>query len=109
MIDPRAALVSANPNFYRDVYAVLVELGGANPANEADFIHHYATNPEACEWRFMGHFGYGGKFYRTLGHYYVNCYVDDHTPATLALLAKMDEQIGALVIKHQPPTDGETP
>lgn len=103
MIDARAFLVSANPDFYRDVYAVLVELGGANINNRADFVHHYTTNPEACEWRFCGRFGFGGKFYRCWDRCYVSMYSEDRTPEITTLLDALNQQIAALVIKHQPP------
>lgn len=103
MIDPRAFLVSTNPDFYRDVYAVLVELGGANINNRADFVHNYTTNPEACEWRFCGRFGFGGKFYRCWDRYYVSMYSEDRTPELTTLLDALNQQIADLVIKHQPP------
>lgn len=102
MIDPRAALVSANPDFYRDVYAVLVEIGGANPANQADFVHHYTTNLEVCEWRFCGRFGFGGKFYRTPHRCYVAYYSEDRTHDLDMQIDAMNERIADLVIKHQP-------
>ena len=47
------------------IYDVLVDLAGANsrPSDRADFIWAHCTCEYGCmEYRFDGHFGFGGKY-----------------------------------------------
>lgn len=91
-----------NQDFLREVYAVLVELGRAHADTCEDFVSNYANNQSAIEWRFCGRFGFGGKFYRTPSRCYVSYYFEDRTSDLDVQIDAMNEQIAALVIKHQP-------
>ena len=61
------------------IYKILVEEVGADPRDADSFVRHF-TSPTAIEWRFCGTLGFGGKFYRNAGRYYVQCYREDETP-----------------------------
>lgn len=76
------------------IYDALVEHAGAPQRHRAHFIHTQTT--EFCsEWRFMGHLGFGGKFWRNDGRladgswgecWYVNCYGEHETVDRLAVI-----------------------
>jgi hypothetical protein len=44
-----------------EIYTVLVDMGGARDSWRDDFIYHH-LNGDCSEWRFCGHFGFGGKY-----------------------------------------------
>ena len=65
------------------VYDLLVRECGAveDESNRAQFAAFWKSN--GTEYRFIGSLGFGGKFWRTNGSWYVNCYREDETPARL--------------------------
>lgn len=68
------------PALYGRVYHVLVELAGADPAAEADFVRYFAEATEdqpPREWRFQGKFGSGGKLHKVPHGHEVTCYPED--------------------------------
>lgn len=83
-------------------YDVLVTEGGAREERREDFLYHhrqYGTKEwlTHTEWRFMGKFGFGGKF-RTDSHYglYMNYYPENHTPELDALEKVVIEKLQAI-------------
>ena len=72
-----------------DIYDILVSICGANERMREDFVFHQ-TDRWCDEYRFQGHLGFGGKFWRNQGFrpddswgewWYVNCYPEDATKA----------------------------
>ena len=48
----------------REIYDLLVMCGGASKDNRDDFVWAHIKDDFPCEeYRFQGHFGFGGKFY----------------------------------------------
>jgi hypothetical protein len=78
------------------VYRVLCEYGGAkdSPGEIQSFIA-YITDPNChqLEWRFQGHFGFGGKLYHQGGRLYAGYYPEDVTPARELLLERLNEEL----------------
>lgn len=71
-------------------------MGGATEIMRASFLTGHLKENLCQEWRFQGHFGFGGK-YRSLTNK-VDCYREDETPERLKRikeinfkLAKSDE------------------
>lgn len=83
------------------VYTVLVELGGASEAYRADFVafhtkRHSPDNLECAftsEFRFMGHFGTGGKFWVDLDGFRVSYYPDDRTDERVRLATEVNKAL----------------
>ena len=82
------------------VYDVLVSVCGAStePDDRLDFISLQAR--EVCpEWRFQGDLGYGGKFWRSAGRWYVDCYPEDSSPDSRKIIDEANWQLAALLEK----------
>lgn len=81
-----------------EVYDVLVKYAGASeaPYERKDFARHQTR--EVCpEYRFMGHLGFGGKFWR--GHReigYVNCYNEDESSGRIAKIAQTNVELSKI-------------
>lgn len=81
------------------VWDILVEHAGvrADPLNRETFVRTFlAPKHRATEWRFGGHFGHGGKFWRNAGRFYIACYREDETPKRLAIIEKVNKLLGEL-------------
>jgi hypothetical protein len=83
------------------VYQILVNTAGAREDWSEEFVHHMAFSG-TTEYRFQGDLGFGGKFWRPYGCWYVSCYSEDMNPErahiiehTNTLLAQLKEMIGA--------------
>lgn len=76
------------------VYDVLVEECGAPESMRDHFI--YQTNGVVREWRFSGNLGFGGKFWRSSGRWYVNNYNEDRTPERDAMIEAADKRLAEL-------------
>lgn len=51
-----------NKKFADQVYNLLVEKGGAREEDRDSFIYSFCEDKYVCsQWRFMGHFGFGGN------------------------------------------------
>lgn len=97
------------PTQARAVWRILVDMGGANPADEESFKHYVTQDIGAFphEFRFQGHFGYGGKFHngsayrsfsRTVPNWTVSCYNEDVTPERMELAVKMEHAMAQVWI-----------
>jgi hypothetical protein len=76
-----------------------VEYGGANEGLREDFLYSWKTHPNSLpfEYRFQGHFGFGGKLrYRGNGIFQADYYPEDKTPEREEKLAKLNLMLGGL-------------
>ncbi len=89
--------------FFNKVYDILVNLAGAQENERNSFIHSHLTenaikNYGICqEWRFCGHFGFGGK-YRS-GRNQIDYYRENETPRLEALLKEVNDALNLLDAK----------
>ena len=90
------------PEFWKAVYAVLVEHAGAynGPHSTDDFAQAF-MDPATREYRCCGKFGFGGKFRRNAGKIYVNCYSEDETPKIKRQIAKVNKILAEMGMKPQ--------
>lgn len=73
------------------VYDALVTIAGANEIRRDAFVSHYVSDSPSGEWRIQGKLGFGGKFrYPSLK---VDCYPEDQTPETGAIIQKTNEAL----------------
>ena len=91
--------------FYSAVYDLLVSKGGASSDEytKQAFISYFLEGPDyqTREWRFMGHLGYGGKFWRNNPTgWYVSCYPEDETPERRALIDDLNREVMVLFRRH---------
>jgi hypothetical protein len=94
---------------FKDVYDILVDDGGAarSDAMRSSFMlyhceHHWPGTMQAfttTEWRIMGHFGMGGKFWVNTDDFHVNCYSEDWTEDKAKLIKSMNEKLKPLYLK----------
>lgn len=59
------------------VYDILQREAGAPESMREDFIFHQ-TQEVCVEYRFQGSLGFGGKFWRNVSGWYVDCYPEDN-------------------------------
>lgn len=69
----RGPLTEAQAN---TVWDVLVECAGANEWQRDEFVFTQ-THGRCDEFRFIGFLGFGGKFWRSSGRWYVTAYPED--------------------------------
>ena len=87
------------------VYDILVELGGALDRYDERLGGYYDRNNfiynvtqdkyPATEWRFQGHFGFGGKYYT--GSNRVSCYPEERTPEKDELRREMNIRLHQII------------
>ena len=80
------------------IYQILVDICKAS-AHEHDlfgFVFHQTKPQECTEWRFQGCLGFGGKFWRNSGKWYVSGYQEDYTPERKATMAEANVALAAL-------------
>ena len=99
-----------NSEASNEVYDLLVSIGGAEETSRDSFVL-YSEEKSDCstsEWRFQGHFGFGGKFRTRWGHgknlrdWYVDLYPEDDTVERSGLLKILNEKLEVLRRKHMP-------
>jgi hypothetical protein len=80
------------------VYDVLTKVCGAsdNPYDREHFVAAQCEEGHPTEWRFCGSLGFGGKFWRNDGRFYVSCYREDETPARLKAIAEANRLLSDL-------------
>lgn len=96
--------------FFGKAYDILVEHAGARPDPKAgpsqyttggtpreDFILAFTQREyPATEYRFQGALGFGGKFWRNEGRYYVTCFREDETVAIREAIKRTNAALAAL-------------
>jgi hypothetical protein len=74
------------------IFDILVELGGARESDKPDFIYSHCDYEYGCrEWRFCGHFGFGGK-YRSSSNT-VTFYSEDSTDKRIKLRDEINNKL----------------
>lgn len=88
---------------FNKAWDILVEHAGASkdPDNRANFVQAYTTwgkneSYSATEWRFGGYLGFGGKFWRTAGRYYISCYSEDKKAKQTKIIEKVNSLLSGL-------------
>lgn len=76
-----------------EIYTVLVDMGGARDSWRDDFIYHH-LNGDCSEWRFSGHFGFGGK-YRVETNT-IDYYSEDRTEYLNSLQLKINQKLKSI-------------
>lgn len=87
---------------FQKAWDILVEHAGASkdPDARTSFVHAYTERKfPASEWRFGGHLGFGGKFWRN-GRYYISCYPEDRTKKREAIIEKVNALLTELPYFH---------
>lgn len=81
---------------YNMIYDILVKFGGAFEGDRMTFVinHLSGNNYPCCEWRFQGHFGFGGKYYRQTNR--VSYYKEDETEELDVLCKKINDKLTLL-------------
>lgn len=81
-----------------DVWSILVAHAGAPDGERprSDFVQAQSHSEHPQEYRFQGLLGFGGKFWRYDGRWYVTCYPEDETPARKEMIKKTNEALAAL-------------
>lgn len=84
--------------FYTHAYQVLCDYGGAPKEPDMEFLRACMEDHETClEWRFQGHFGFGGKFRRDGdGRHYVSYYQENYTEALDSLARSINTRLDTL-------------
>lgn len=89
---------SDNIDCANDIFDLLVSIGGAPESLRPDFLHRFPTD----EYRFQGHFGFGGKLYHWVGRggelFEVGYYGEARTPELDALEARIN--VALLVVSR---------
>ncbi len=85
------------------IYTILVNVCGAAESERPWFLQNQRAADHPTEWRFRGHLGHGGKFWRVPGYrleddvrLYVTCYREDETPSRLAMITEANRQLSLL-------------
>lgn len=90
-------MIPKTVEFYNKVYDILVNMGGANEKERADFLYAFVQDKyPTTEWRFGGKLGGGGK-YRSRN--VVTCYSESETPERLDLMKDMNLALKRLLNK----------
>jgi hypothetical protein len=79
-----------------DIYDILVEECGAPESMRDSWMHHQTSEEHTYEWRFSGHLGFGGKFWRNMGRWYVDCYLEDSSPKAKRVIKKANAMLADL-------------
>lgn len=84
-----------NQRLENRIYDIL-EQHGADPDRRFSFIHWF-HEPDQREWRFIGTLGFGGKFIKDHGRYFVTCYPEDRNAAREEAIEQMNKQLATVV------------
>lgn len=81
--------------FANKVYNILVKHGGANEEMRLNFVicHEDVIHP-CWEYRFQGHFGFGGKYWSERNA--INYYAEDRTKKLDKLETKINKLLGEI-------------
>lgn len=98
---------NSDKEFYEEVWDILVEYAGASEKiNDKDSFVYASIQIEHPyhEYRFCGNLGFGGKFWRTSGQFYISCYPEDETVSSLETISKVNKTLRELAEKYKPKT-----
>ena len=77
------------------IFDILVKECGAFDDDRLGFVYNQTAEP-VSEWRFCGKLGFGGKFWRNNGKWYVNCYREDETPKRMKMIEAANKRLELL-------------
>ena len=83
-----------------EVYTILASTCGAPESFRSAFAHHFTEADWPNEWRFGGHLGMGGKFYRDDERLRVGCYREDETDDRREMIEKANAQLERYAKEH---------
>lgn len=86
-------------DIFSRAWGILVEHAGARNTdfNRERFIEAFLSpKHQVVEYRFQGHLGFGGKFWRNDRHFYVSCYREEETPTRLAIIEHVNTLLSEL-------------
>lgn len=93
----------ADAIFYQRAFDILVNDAGASALDQTSFVLAYTeVEHRATEFRFGGHLGFGGKFWRNNGRFYVSCYREDATPEKTQVIQIVNAKLSALANELHP-------
>lgn len=78
------------------IYDVLEIECGAPPQMRLDFICFCARSYSSREYRFIGHLGFGGKFWHNNNKFYVSCYREDETDERVRAIEKANKALAEI-------------
>lgn len=85
------------------IWEVLRESGAVTGSEISERLGHEfrfdQTTRFINEYRFGGMLGMGGKFWRSNGKWYVNCYPENETPERKAIIEKANKALAELKAK----------
>lgn len=86
------------PEVAEQVYDILVATCGAAEQNRDSFVRYLSDGEEyhGHEFRFQGDLGFGGKFYDSLGTWWVACYPEDETAERVKMIRLANVEIARL-------------
>ncbi len=84
-----------NPHALAEAIYDLLEGDGADPLQRFSFVHWF-REPDQREWRFIGSLGFDGKFWKSDGRFYVNCYPEDETDERRSTIKRLNDALAAL-------------
>lgn len=90
--------------FFERAYAILVEHAGApdGPHDRESFVINFTRREyPTTEYRCCGAFGFGGKFWRNDGRFYVTCYPEDRSARINRSIDHVNELLAALLAEHK--------
>ena len=85
---------------YHTVWDILVAHAGAYEKDRDRFVQACLVKDyfgRLTEWRFGGHLGFGGKFWRNDGRLYISCYKEDMTKKAQKIIDKVNALLAELV------------
>jgi hypothetical protein len=89
--------------FFRKAWTVLVDHAGASrfPDEEDRFVF-LQSNEHVAEYRFGGKLGFGGKFWRNAGRFYVSAYTEDVKahPSMQEVVDDVNDRLQRLTREH---------
>ncbi len=93
-----------NPEeIFSQAWDILVQHAGASKdhLDKGTFVRAFLEpQHSATEWRFCGHLGFGGKFWRNDQRYYISCYPEDRTERRLAIIETVNGLLASLPYFH---------
>lgn len=79
------------------IYRILMEECGAPRHWREDFVFRHTQPRFPSEYRIFGNLGPGGKFWRSNGKFYVNCYTEDENPERLKIIEAANKRLADLL------------
>lgn len=89
-----------NEEIANKIFDILIETCDAHEMQREMFIANQ-TEGHIKEWRFGAALGFGGKFWRNGGSWYVNCYPEDRTTEIDAMVDMANARLKVLKEEYE--------